>query len=111
MFKNDKVKRELGILVSEWIKRGGNMVVMDSKTFNDALESEGLTQDAKKPRRTIFNRNLRPSEKRAIQEYILSLPMSDVMNKPYTLEHNGFVYVFNTFRALYEENTTQSQEK
>lgn len=105
--ENTEVKRELGELVSEWIKMGGNFVVMDSTDMQQALEKEGLVQSAKRPRRSILNRHLTSSEKQRIQKYILSLPMSDVRDRPYMLMTRNYAYIFNTFRALYEENTTQ----
>ena len=107
MNENSEAKRELGELVSEWIKMGGNFVVMDSTEMQQALEKEGLVQSAKRPRRSILNRHLTSSEKQRIQKYILSLPMSDVRDRPYMLMTRNYAYIFNTFRALYEENTTQ----
>lgn len=108
MGQNTEAKKELGLLVSEWIKQGGNLVIMDTAQMSEALEKEGLSQNAKRRNRTIFNRDLTPSEKTAIQKYILSLPENYVQSMPYTFEYRGKVYVFNTSRRFYAENTTQN---
>ena len=100
--------KSLGKLVASWIKQGGNVVVMDSAAMAKALESEGIAQNAKKRRRSLFNRDLTSAEKIAIQKYILSLPENHAQSMPYTLEYRGKVYVFNTSRRFYTENTTQN---
>ena len=105
--QNDEVKEELGRFVSEWITKGGNFVIMDSDAMAQALEREGVNQNAKRPRRTILNRHLTAAEKQRIQKYILSLPLSDIRSTPYALMTRNYVYVFNTHRSLYDENTTQ----
>lgn len=106
--ENIEVKRELGELVSEWIQMGGNVVTMDSSAMEKALESEGIIQNAKRRRRSLFNKDLTPAEKAAIQKYILSLPENHAQSMPYTFEYRGKVYVFNTSRRFYAENTTQN---
>lgn len=50
--ENNEVKQDLGELVAEWMKLGGNFVVIDSAEMQKALETEGIYQSAKRPRRT-----------------------------------------------------------
>lgn len=104
---NDEVKQELGMLVADWIQQGGNFVVMDSAEMQQALADEGISQEAKRPRRTIFNKDLSSAEKQRIQKYILSLPKEYAKDRPYLLMTRNYAYVFNTLPSRYEENTTQ----
>lgn len=99
----DDVKRQLGQQVAEWIKQGGNFVVMDTESMQRALEDEGVIQNDKKDR-TIYNNQLTDEEIQTIQNYILSLPIDHTQPVPYSLEFDGYVYIFNTDRKYFSEN-------
>ena len=105
--KNTAVKNELGNMVAGWIKNGGNFVVMDSASMQKALEEYGLSQDAKKPKRSIYNSDLTRDEKKKIKEYILSLPKDINFDRPLMVKFDGYAYIFNTSRRFFNDNTTK----
>lgn len=107
MEENTEVKKELGEQVAEWIKQGGNFVVMDSTEMQKALEEEGIAQNAKKKKRSMFNSDLSRAEKKKIREYILSLPLDSSFDGPLMLKADGYAYIFNTSVRFFKDNTTK----